>query len=234
MKKTSLLLLSGVALFAACESAEAEITDAIPEVEEELVIESDEDKISYMVGFQEANMMVQNGMGDVIEGESFSKGFMAAINGQESEVDVQEAMMLLQKITAAPFEENKVIGMDYLAENAKREGVKVLPSGLQYEIINEGDGKNPVDGEKCSVHYTGTFIDGTKFDSSYDRGEPYDVDIRGGVIPAWLEALRLMSKGSKWKIYCPFETAYGQQGKSPTIEPYTALVFEMEIMEIKK
>jgi len=239
MKINSLLLLSSVALFAACESAEPEITEADILVEE-MAIDTDEAKRGYMIGFQDANMLIQNQIVDLIDDEAYLQGFKDAIAGAEMKVDNDEAMVLLQEMQAevqrlqmAPYESIKQEGMLFLAENAKKEGVNVLPSGLQYEELNKGNGKNPVEGEKCLVHYTGTFIDGTKFDSSYDRGEPYPVDIRGGVIPGWLEALSLMSKGSKWKIYIPFELAYGERG-SQAIPPYSVLVFEMEVMDITK
>ena len=118
-----------------------------------------------------------------------------------------------------------------MAENAKREGVISLESGLQYEILNEGNGQIPTIEDNITAHYHGTLIDGTVFDSSVDRGEPASFPVNG-VIAGWTEALQIMPVGSKWKLYVPFELAYGERGAGQLIGPYSTLIFEVELLSI--
>ena len=122
-------------------------------------------------------------------------------------------------------------GVDYLRENAKREGVTTLESGLQYEIINDGTGSKPTIEDNVTTHYHGTLVDGTVFDSSVDRGEPASFPV-GGVIKGWTEALQLMNVGSKWKLYVPYDLAYGERGAGAQIAPYSTLIFEVELISI--
>lgn len=124
-------------------------------------------------------------------------------------------------------------GRAFLAKNKQKEGVVELPSGLQYEIITEGNGPKPVASEKVRVHYHGTLIDGTVFDSSVERGEPAEFGVTQ-VIKGWVEALQLMPVGSKWKLYIPYDLAYGERGSPPMIAPYSTLVFEVELIAIVK
>ena len=131
------------------------------------------------------------------------------------------------------FGENKAAGEKFLAENAKKEGVKTTPSGLQYKIIKEGKGEIPADTSVVKVHYKGTLIDGTEFDSSYKRKEPATFPVKG-VIKGWTEALQMMPVGSKWELYIPQELAYGNQNRSAEIKPFSALVFEIELLGIEK
>lgn len=135
---------------------------------------------------------------------------------------------------AAIGEKNKKAGEDFLAENADKEGVVVTQSGLQYKVINEGDGQyTPTNDDSVTVHYRGTFIDGTEFDSTYERNEPYSVKARK-LIEGWGEALQLMSEGSKWELYIPADLAYGEEGSEPYIEPNATLIFEVELLNIEK
>ena len=120
--------------------------------------------------------------------------------------------------------------MAFLSENAKRDGITVLASGLQYEVLTAGEGAKPALENTIRAHYHGTLSDGTVFDSSYDRGEPAEFPI-SGVIPGWTEALQLMGTGSKWRLYIPSELAYGEQGVG-SIPPHSALVFDVELLEI--
>jgi FKBP-type peptidyl-prolyl cis-trans isomerase FklB len=131
------------------------------------------------------------------------------------------------------YGENKAAGEKFLAENAKRPEVVTTASGLQYEILVAGKGAVPTTADKVKVHYHGTLTDGTVFDSSVDRGEPISFDVTG-VIPGWTEALQLMPVGSKWKLYLPQQLAYGERGSGGTIKPYSALVFEVELLGIEK
>ncbi|MGV6851529.1 MAG: FKBP-type peptidyl-prolyl cis-trans isomerase, partial [bacterium] len=124
-------------------------------------------------------------------------------------------------------------GQKYLAENGKRNEVTTTASGLQYEVVKNGNGEKPVDGDRVKVHYRGTLIDGTEFDSSYSRGEPVEFPLNG-VIKGWTEALKLMSVGSKYKLYIPSELAYGERGTRGPIGPNATLLFEVELLDIIK
>ena len=130
------------------------------------------------------------------------------------------------------FGENKAAGEKFLAENATKEGVKTTESGLQYKVIKQGKGAIPTDKNTVKVHYKGTLIDGTEFDSSYSRKEPSSFPVTG-VIKGWTEALTMMPVGSKWELYIPQELAYGSRNQSK-IKPFSTLVFEVELLEIVK
>ena len=134
------------------------------------------------------------------------------------------------KLEAAPMIAE---GEAFLAENAKRPEVTTLPSGLQYEIVKEGNGEKPTMMNSVLAHYHGTLINGTVFDSSVDRGEPTEFPV-GGVIAGWTEALQLMPVGSKWKLYVPYNLAYGERGAGANIKPYSTLIFDVELLKITK
>ncbi len=128
--------------------------------------------------------------------------------------------------------DNRAEGEAFLAQNAEREGVVSLPSGLQYEVLEEGDGATPGRRSTVVVHYRGTLIDGTEFDSSYSRGEPNRFRVNG-VIPGWTEALQLMQTGDKWRLFIPADLAYGDRGAGPLIAPGSTLIFEVELLEVR-
>jgi FKBP-type peptidyl-prolyl cis-trans isomerase FkpA len=144
---------------------------------------------------------------------------------QEELSEKQQAQMDSQKI------ENMLQGQSFLDENKKRDGVSETSSGLQYEIIEPGTGKHPTETDMVKVHYSGTFIDGSKFDSSYDRGTPAEFPLNG-VIKGWTEGLQLMKEGAKWKFYIPYDLAYGENGRPPQIPPASVLIFEVELIEV--
>jgi FKBP-type peptidyl-prolyl cis-trans isomerase FklB len=123
-------------------------------------------------------------------------------------------------------------GENFLSENSTKEGVIVLPSGLQYKVLNNGDGSTPKATDRVKVHYTGKLIDGTVFDSSVESGKPYDTGVTQ-VIKGWTEALQLMQVGDKWELYIPSNLAYDTRGKGPKIGPNTTLIFEVELLEIE-
>jgi FKBP-type peptidyl-prolyl cis-trans isomerase len=129
-------------------------------------------------------------------------------------------------------EANKMKGADYLAENAKKEGVSVTESGLQYSVITQGDGAKPGATDQVTVHYRGTLIDGTEFDSSYSRGEPATFGLNQ-VIPGWTEGVQLMNVGSKYLFVVPYQLGYGERGAGGAIGPFETLIFEVELIEIK-
>ena len=129
-------------------------------------------------------------------------------------------------------ENNKKKGDDYLAANKAKQGVTTLPSGLQYSVIREGKGKKPKASDEVEVHYHGTLIDGTVFDSSINRGEPVTFPVNG-VIAGWTEVLQLMKEGSKWRVVIPASLAYKQRGAPPKIGPNETLIFEIELLKVK-
>ena len=131
----------------------------------------------------------------------------------------------------AATEKNKAAGAAYLAENGKKEGVVTTESGLQYKQVTAGDGAKPAAEDTVTVHYKGTLIDGTVFDSSYDRGEPIEFPVNG-VIKGWTEALLMMKAGAKWKLFIPSDLAYGERGAGGSIPPSATLIFEIELLEV--
>jgi FKBP-type peptidyl-prolyl cis-trans isomerase FklB len=143
------------------------------------------------------------------------------------------AMEAIQKADETRVGSVKKESAAFLAKNKTKAGVTTLPSGLQYEIIKEGNGPKPTASDKVKVHYHGTLIDGTVFDSSVDRGQPIELSV-GGVIQGWVEALQMMPVGSKWKLYIPSELGYGDRDAGPTIKGGSALIFEVELLEIVK
>ena len=178
------------------------------------------------------------GQGINIENKAdFLKGMEAVLT--ESELAIPEEKIgeiinaYFTELQEQSFAEVKNAGKLFLEENAKKTGVVTLPSGLQYEIITEGKGEKPGLTDVVTTHYHGTLIDGNIFDSSVHRGQPASFPVNG-VIKGWTEALQLMAVGSKWKLYVPYQLAYGEQGAGQAIGPYTTLIFEVELLEIQK
>lgn len=194
------------------------------------------EKLSYALGMSMASSLVNSGLSD-INVEAFSKAVADVISKSELEMSPQEANEHIQVYFSKKQEEelkkNTEDGRIFLEENAKKEGVVTLPSGLQYEIITEADGEIPTATDKVKCHYHGTLITGEVFDSSVQRGQPAVFGVNQ-VIKGWVEALQLMSVGSKWKLYIPADLAYGAQGAGEMIGPNTALVFEVELLGIEK
>ncbi len=199
------------------------------------------DKNSYALGMSIAHNMISSGVKEVAF-EDFVSGLKAVLTGTKPEISFDEAAGLLDKYfadiekkqrseAAAMGAAMKKEGEEFLAANAEKEGVKVLPSGLQYKVLTEGSGKKPGPEDKVKCHYCGTFPDGTKFDSSYDRGEPAVFGVNQ-VIAGWTEALQLMSEGSKWELYIPYNLGYGEHGAPGAIPPYSALVFTVELISV--
>lgn len=167
--------------------------------------------------------------------EIMAAAFRSASLGEEAKMTEEDANALVQKFFAQAGEReaqaNLEAGNKFLEENKAREGVTTTESGLQYEVLTEGTGAKPTAADQVRVHYHGTLIDGTVFDSSVDRGEPAVFGV-GQVIPGWTEALQLMPVGSKWKVYLPSDIAYGERGAGGDIGPNSTLVFEVELLEI--
>ena len=195
------------------------------------------ENVSYSFGVNIAQNMKQQGMNE-INADLLAKGITDYLAGGELQIQEDQIQNILQKyfkeLQEKQFEGNIVKGKDFLAENAKREGVTSLESGLQYEVITEGTGAKPSATDKVTTHYHGTLIDGTVFDSSVDRGEPATFPVNG-VIKGWIEALQLMNMGSKWKLYIPENLAYGANPHpGGPIEPYSTLIFDIELISIEK
>lgn len=195
------------------------------------------DKTSYAVGLSFGRHLAQSNIKG-LDYTSFAKGVEAMCEGRTPEIDLKEAQQLLNAYFARLEEESKKAyedirktGEDFLARNACRPGVTTLPSGLQYEVITPAIGQKPVATDKVRVHYHGTLIDGTVFDSSVQRGQPAEFGVTQ-VIQGWVEALQLMPVGSKWKLFIPYNLAYGEQGAGGDIAPFSALIFEVELLGI--
>jgi len=192
------------------------------------------DTVSYSLGVLLGNNLKSQGL-DKLDVDVITEAIKDVFQGKPLKVAVQECGKNLdgymQAQNAKKFGKNMEEGKAFLETNAKKPGVKVLPSGLQYEVIKEGDGPMPTATDNVLTHYHGTLINGEVFDSSVDRGEPISFPVNG-VIKGWTEALQLMKKGSKWKLYIPYNLAYGERGAGGKIGPYATLIFEVELLKI--
>ena len=193
------------------------------------------DTVAYGFGMMQAMDLKKNGLKDM-DVNAYMEAFVATMKGEKTKINSGEARQAITQFMEAQKANiekmNAQQGVAFLEENAKREGVTVLESGLQYEVINAGDGEIPTASSTVTTHYTGTLIDGTVFDSSVQRGEPISFPV-GGVIQGWQEALQIMPKGAKWKLFIPQELAYGARGAGNVIPPFAALVFEIELLDVK-
>jgi len=192
------------------------------------------DKFSYSLGMNIAASLMNDGLDNVVI-KDLALGLEDLLKNSDTRVSAEEAQQILQsgiqEAQSKKFGAVKEEGAAYLAENAKKDGVTVLESGLQYEVITAGTGNKPAATDNVTVHYKGTLIDGTVFDSSIERGQPATFPVNG-VIPGWVEGLQLMTEGSKWKLHIPFNLAYGEQGAGGSIPPFATLVFEVELIKI--
>jgi len=232
--KLRLLIVVAAVSMTACEPVEQKQQEA------QLVLETQEQKVSYGMGLSLAERLKQDNlpldtesflaaMGDVFEGRE-------PLMTEEQMADVlqtyqQQQMAQMQEKLEAEATVNQAASDEFLAANATKEGIVSLDSGLQYKILESGDGATPGANDTVEVHYRGTLIDGTEFDSSYGRGETVSFPVNA-VIPGWTEALQLMPVGSKWELYIPSELAYGAGGTSGVIGPNSALVFEVQLISI--
>ena len=196
-----------------------------------------ETQASYGIGFQMGQQLQSNPF-EGLDLDSVVAGLKDAFTGQAPQVDndtLRDAFgEIHQRMQAAKAEQHKGAieeGVKFLADNAKRDEVQVTASGLQYEVLTEGNGEMPTAASTVRTHYHGTLINGDVFDSSYDRGQPAEFPV-GGVIKGWTEALQMMKVGSKWRLYVPHNLAYGEQGAGGAIGPYSTLVFDVELLDI--
>jgi FKBP-type peptidyl-prolyl cis-trans isomerase FklB len=205
-------------------------------------LSSNKEKISYIIGRDMAANFQKQGLD--VDPDIFLQGFKEALSGTASQLkpeEVQAAMTALQQEMQSRqasnqgrlAEANKQEGEAFLAENKKREGVVTLPSGLQYMVLKEGTGTSPGPSDRVTTHYHGTLIDGTVFDSSYERGQPATFPVNG-VISGWTEALQRMQEGAKWRLFLPSHLAYGAQGAGEDIGPNSTLIFDVELISVNK
>ena len=231
MKLKALVLLALLSTLIACEQKEemqAE-TAAAP-----TGLTTDADRFSYGLGMVIGERVLKQY--EDVDYDLLIQGMKAQHQSQATLITLEDAGAVLathaEQQFAAQTEANKMKGAAYLAENAKKEGVMVTESGLQYSVITQGDGAKPVADDQVTVHYRGTLIDGTEFDSSYSRGEPASFGLNQ-VIPGWTEGVQLMSVGSKYLFVVPYELGYGERGAGGAIGPFETLIFEVELIEIK-
>ena len=206
--------------------------------QENPVLKNQKEKMSYIIGMDIGRDFKKQSID--IDPDILAKGMKDAIAGGKpllTEQEVREVTAVFQKEMAARQEEtakkNKKDGEAFLAENKKKEGVKTLPSGLQYKVIKAGTGKKPKLTDTVTAHYRGTLVDGTEFDSSYKRGQATTFQV-SGVIPGWKEALQLMEEGAKWQLFIPSNLAYGERGAAGFIGPNATLIFEIELLSIQE
>lgn len=199
------------------------------------------DKISYALGLGIGRQLLQMGANE-LSIDDFSQAIKDVIGGAELKVNDTEAQQIVQdffqkqeeKQRAAAAEKGKTAKVDgekYLAENAQKEGVVTLPSGLQYKVLREGNGKKPKATDQVKCHYEGMLMDGTMFDSSVQRGEPATFPLNG-VIAGWTEGLQLMQEGAKYRFFIPYQLGYGERGAGSSIPPFATLVFDVELIEV--
>jgi len=226
MRKLPMVALVSAALLAGCNG------------EKQIALETNVDKMSYGIGMSMARSV--KGQPIEINNDAMLAGLKAVLNDTPAQLEEDAIREAFAAVREEQMEKQKIesegavkIGEDFLVENAKKEGVKVTESGLQYEVMTVGEGNSPAATDTVEVHYHGTLIDGSVFDSSVERGTPAKFPVNR-VISGWTEALQLMKEGDKWRLTIPASLAYGAQSPSPKIPANSALVFEVELLAIEK
>ena len=231
MKNRIVYLMAAVLAFAAISCQQGAVQD--------VKLETDADSVGYAIGILVGSNNKQQiegaPGGEEINIDAMAAGFREALTAEEPDMTNEDADAIVrrffEKAGEAEAQRNLEEGNAFLEANKEREEVKVTESGLQYEVLEEGTGKSPEADDRVKVHYHGTLIDGTVFDSSVERGEPATFGV-SQVIPGWTEALQMMKVGGKWKIYLPSLIAYGERGAGQNIGPNQTLIFEVELLEI--
>ncbi|MCY4321437.1 MAG: FKBP-type peptidyl-prolyl cis-trans isomerase [Bdellovibrionaceae bacterium] len=192
-------------------------------------LETEEEKRSYMIGHSISTTFKKE---NTIVFSAFRQGLEDGLQDKKPILSPEDIQRLIKQQQINRGESNKMMGQEFLEKNKTKEGVKVTKSGLQYEILAEGKGKTPAETDTVEVHYRGTLIDGTEFDSSYKRNSSISFPL-GQVIKGWIEGLQLMKEGAKYKFYIPSELAYGAEGSGESIPPHSTLIFEVELLKVK-
>ncbi len=194
------------------------------------------DKVSYALGLSIGNNFQNSGI-KCLQVEDFVQGLSDVLNEKQPAISYDEAKKVINdfflRLHKEKLEINKKAGEEFLSINKGRAGVVTLPSGLQYQVLQQGNGEKPKATDKVKCHYHGTLINGTVFDSSVERGAPAVFGVNQ-VIPGWVEALQLMPVGSKWRLFIPSNLAYGENGAGEMIEPNSTLIFDVELLDIVK
>lgn len=198
-------------------------------------LKTEQDTLDYVMGVMAAKQLSSKGV-KVANFDILQAAMKSSIQGKDLLIQPREADQIFKdyskKSSKRMSEANKLAGQAFLAENSKKPGVVTLPSGLQYEILTPGTGTmHPELADNVTTHYHGTLTDGTVFDSSVERGEPLSFGL-GQVIKGWQDGLALMTEGAKWRLYVPYDMAYGARAAGPTIKPYSALIFDVELIKI--
>ena len=237
-----LIALSSFLLFGQSMADEPQQAKKDARSQEEQSQKEHKEKLSYSLGYGVGNQMKNSSVD--LDPDIFIKAIKQGLAGDKAamtDAEMREVIQSFQKeitikqqdVKKQLAEKNKKQGEAFLAENAKREGVVTLSSGLQYKIVKEGTGKSPKTMDKVSVNYRGTLVSGREFDSSYKRGQPAMFRVGDG-IPGWNEALQLMKEGARWQLFIPAHLAYGEKGSSTGIvPPYTTVVYEVELLTVK-
>ncbi len=231
-----LMIISCMALLVACSQSTETVAEAPP-----VSLDSEKAKFSYAIGMDIGKNLQD--IGSNIETDVLLAALKDSLEGKEPRLPVKEAATIIQAFVKKQSEDkaaeqqiageqNKAEGLKYLAENGKKDGVTTTASGLQYEVLTQGDGAKPKATDEVKVHYRGTLLNGTEFDSSYKRGEPISFPLNG-VIAGWTEGVQLMNVGSKFKFVIPSDLAYGDRGAGPLIGPGNTLIFEVELLAIE-
>lgn len=216
---------------------------------EKVSLKTSKDSASYAAGLTEGDnmmrMMQERGIDTLLDTGLFVQGFVdymqhhPQLNKDLAQNTLRAYFTAISNRQMAKFKQDNAPKMEeaknWMAENGKRKEVTTTASGLQYEVLKKGSGPNVKIGDVLKVHYEGSFTNGEVFESSYERGQPYEFQLSavGGVIQGWVEALQLMNKGAKFKVYIPYDLAYGEVGQAPAIKPYSNLIFTMEVVDIK-
>ncbi len=232
----ALCLVAATFILAGCDAKQSEKNEP---VEFNIVLESDDAKLSYGLGYDLGSKLYQQDSAG-LDQDALMAGMNDALLQMEAKISQSDLQEIIDRVQAEHNEKamqqaeaNAKLGKDFLTENATKEGIVVTETGLQYRVLTEGKGDKPKAESVVKTHYHGTLVDGTVFDSSIERGTPVEFPVNR-LIPGWTEALQLMSVGSKWRLFVPSDLAYGEQSPGPAIPPNSTLIFELELIEIVK